>query len=175
MRTFCVKNGLVVAVVLLFVGISIKPAIAVNPISTDTENDCSICPKVSKLQLVRLKSLIEKLKINDNKLSVMSKHHPQVAKRYQEVSDGITTLTDMNKELKPDRDYPRICDIILILALPFIILWDEILSPIWEKIDENSLIGRLMYPFLLLLMVGGLSLGALFIVLDCSDFDPFSA
>ena len=39
MRISCVKNSLVVSIILLFVGIAIQPAIAVNPISYDNEED----------------------------------------------------------------------------------------------------------------------------------------
>jgi len=41
MRTSCVKNGLAVGVILLFIGIAINPAIAVNPIPSDNEEDCN--------------------------------------------------------------------------------------------------------------------------------------
>ena len=67
MRTYCLKNGLVVGVILLFIGIAIQPAIAVNPISTDNEDDCDICPKISNLHLVRLRSLINRVETPDNK------------------------------------------------------------------------------------------------------------
>jgi hypothetical protein len=59
------KNILtVVGITILFLGLAIQPSIAVNPITSDNEDDCSICPKVSKLQVVRLKRLKDKLEIN---------------------------------------------------------------------------------------------------------------
>ena len=119
MRTCCVKNGLVMVVILLFVGVAVQPAIAVNPIYSDNEDNCNICPKVSKLHLVRLKSLIKRVEILNNKLSVMSKHNPEVADKYKELSDRITTLTDINKEVKTDAtswDFPIFCKFLEILA-----------------------------------------------------------
>ena len=41
MKTSCVKNGLAVGVILLFIGVAVQPAIAVNPISSDNEENCN--------------------------------------------------------------------------------------------------------------------------------------
>jgi hypothetical protein len=76
-------------VILLFVGVAVQPSIAINPISSDNEDDCSICPKVSKLKELG---------------------------KYQELFDRITTLKEMNKEIKPDYPYPIICNILSILV-----------------------------------------------------------
>ena len=110
-----IKNGLVMVVILLFMGVAVQPAIAVNPISTDNEEDCSICPKVSKQHLVRLRSLINRVETLNNKLSVLSKLYPEVAEKYQELSDRITTIKEMNQDLNPNWEYPIICAILIIL------------------------------------------------------------
>ena len=34
-------------VILLFIGIAVQPSIAVNPISSDNEDDCEICPSLN--------------------------------------------------------------------------------------------------------------------------------
>ena len=65
MRTCCVKNGLVVVVILLLVGVAVQPVIAVNPISTDNEGDCSICPKVSNLDGITTLKKINKEYVSD--------------------------------------------------------------------------------------------------------------
>ena len=87
MKTCCVKNGLGVVVILLFIGVAVQPVIAVNPISSDNEEDCSVCPKVSKQQELG---------------------------KYQELFDRITTLGEMNQGLKSDREHPIICNILLL-------------------------------------------------------------
>ena len=97
MRTSCVKNGLVVGVLLLFVGVAVQPSIAVNPISTDNEDDCNICPKVSNLKELE---------------------------KYRELSDKITTLKEMNKESKLDsplRYHIVICSILTIISIPVLL------------------------------------------------------
>jgi len=61
------SKGLVVGVILLFIGISVQPALAINTISSDNEEDCSICLKVGKLQDVRLKRLLDRFEtLNTN-------------------------------------------------------------------------------------------------------------
>ena len=110
------KFLLAFGITILFLGLSINPTIAVNPISSDNEEDCDICPKVSKTHLVRFRSLINRVETLDNKLSVISNHNPEVAEKYQELFDRITTLVEMNKELNPDsplQNYQKICSIIV--------------------------------------------------------------
>jgi hypothetical protein len=94
-----IKNGLVMVVFLLFVGVAVQPSIAVNPISSDNKEDCNLCPKVSKPYLVRVKRLLNRLET------------PIFKEKYQELSDRIITLKEMNKEIKQDvqRGNPIIC------------------------------------------------------------------
>ena len=98
-----VYKTLIVGVIVLFVGVGIQPAFAVN-VSTylsEDENDCNLCPKDSNLHLVRLKSMIDRLETLNNRLSVISKHNPEIADIYRELSDRISTLTGLNLVLKP--------------------------------------------------------------------------
>lgn len=150
------KNFLiVVGITLLFMGLAIQPSIAVNPISIDSEEDCYICPKVSSLQVVRLKSLINRVETLDNKLSVMSKLNPIVAEEYQELSDRITALKELNKELNLDAQIKDkiICAILEIIIAPFMIILDiftKILN--YESVNIISAIGSfillvMIYPF----------------------------
>jgi len=103
MRTSCVKNGLVLGVILLFIGVVFQPSVAVNPISSDNEEDCDICPKVSNQHLVRLRSLIDKVETLNNDISLMSRLNPEVVEKYQELSDRIWS-------------FPISCGILKILA-----------------------------------------------------------
>jgi hypothetical protein len=38
----------VVGITILFLGVSIQPAIAITPTTFDSEEECEICPKISK-------------------------------------------------------------------------------------------------------------------------------
>jgi hypothetical protein len=43
------KNNLTaVGITVLFLGVGIQPAIAITPTPSDSEEDCEICPKMSK-------------------------------------------------------------------------------------------------------------------------------
>ena len=87
------KNILtVVGITILFLGLTINPAVAVNPIPSDNEEDCDICPKVDNLQL---------------------------GEKYQELFDRITTLKEMNKEYESGLswDFPIIRGILKIITI----------------------------------------------------------
>ena len=53
------KKGFVLGIIVLFIGISVQPAIAVTPKASISEDECDICPAINKI-----KSLVEK---NENK------------------------------------------------------------------------------------------------------------
>lgn len=146
-----IKNGLVVGVVLLFIGVAIQPAIAVNPISSDNDDECNLCAKkVSKSQLALLKNSLNRIEKYDIQLSALSKLKPEVAEEYQELSDRITTFTETSKEFNFDWDFPIICKILAYLSLPFFIV-SYILYPILLRIPDGSLLWYLWIPIELLL------------------------
>ena len=163
------KNILtVVGITILFLGISINPAVAVNPINSDNEEDCSICPKISSLHLVRLKSFIDRLEINDNKLSVISKYHPKVKEKYQELSDRIRTLKEMNKEIKPEHPYPIICSILFSITFLFFSI-----SYIMYAMFEGKIIFIILFP--LFFSLEFISMFTLFVLgnrIGCWDWPP---
>ena len=85
-------------------------------------------------------------------LSVISKHNPKVVEEYQELSDRITTLIEMNKELKPNRNYPIICAILGIISVPFILIY-KIFDSIMSIVQEDTIVWKIlfimMWPFAL--------------------------
>jgi len=66
MRTFCVKNGLTVGVILLFVGVAVQPTLAdeisISNIS-DVEEDCLECQPINRVDQLRFKLLLIKLEV----------------------------------------------------------------------------------------------------------------
>ena len=150
-----IKNGLVVGVILLFIGVGIQPAMAVNPDTSDSEDDCNLCPKVSSLHLVRLKSLLNRIEKYDNILSVLSKKYPEVAEKYQELLERITTFKEMNQEsLQWKFPFIRLifCPFsIVILSVLFVIGGFMTLLPGIDKFYEKIFIPLLnasIYAFL---------------------------
>ena len=59
MKQRIICKTLAVAVILLFFGLGVQPAIAITPNTTESEDDCDICPAIKKI-----KSLEEKNKNN---------------------------------------------------------------------------------------------------------------
>ncbi len=163
MRTSCVKNGLVVAIVLLFIGVAVQPSIAVNPIPSDNEEDCDICPKSSSLHLVRLKSLINRVETLDNKLSVMSKHNPKVADKYQELSDKIITLSEMNKILNSNNslNFTACLILTLIMGLYFIFMFPPWILYRFSYNRELYLIHEIVEKFMIITFIPILPLWAI--------------
>ena len=121
-----IKNGLVVGVILLFVGISIQPAIAVNPIPSDNEEDCNICPKVSKQHRILIKSLLNRLDKYENQLSVLYKLNPDIEEEYQGLSDKILMLKQLSQEIKQNPIFNNnvlICSFLFIIGIIAAYFW----------------------------------------------------
>ena len=132
MRNHCCKKALVVGIIVLFIGVGVYPAVSSVPIKTtnilqidelespvisDSEEDCN-CKPVSNLHLVRIERLVNRIVVYNNLLSLLSRHNPEVAEKYQEISDEITALRELTNELKPDTDWednPVICMILFII------------------------------------------------------------
>ena len=167
-----IKNGLVVVVILLFIGVAFQPAIAVNPISSNNEDDCDICPKVSSLHLVRLKSLINRVETLDNKLSVISKFHPKLVGKYQELFDRITTLKEMNREYESDLswDFPIICNVLYyIFGYQFITLMILIII---EGYYDNQIISSILRTWYAMKVMIVLPTMFILMILNCPQFPP---
>ena len=112
------KILIVVGITILFLGVGIQPAIAVTTNTSDIDDNCNLCPKVKKHNIVRLKSLLNRLDQYDNQLSALSKKYPEVAEKSQELSERITTIKEMNTKLNSITDWettPALCLILIII------------------------------------------------------------
>ena len=100
-------KALVIGVIVLFIGVGIQPAIAVTLNSADSEDDCNLCPKkVSKQHIIKLKSLISRLDTLNTKLLTVSKLNPDIEERYQDISDKVAILKDINKQYLKNDGWP---------------------------------------------------------------------
>jgi hypothetical protein len=122
-KTPVLYKSLVVGVIVLFIGVGVQPAFALNESASisDDEDDCNLCPKVSKQHIVRIKDLIDRLDTLNTKLSKVSKLNPEIEENYQEISDRISTLTEMKeKYLSNDEwDFPFIRLTLCFILVPF--------------------------------------------------------
>ena len=89
MRNDCCKKALVVGVIFLFIGVGVQPVFAKNTIKTTSETleDCE-CQPISNHNLNRLE-----------KLSILSKNNPEISEKFEELSNRITTLKEINEKL----------------------------------------------------------------------------
>ena len=126
------KNILtVIGITALFLGLAIQPSIAITPTSSEGEDDCNLCPKVSSLHLVGLKSLLNRMEKYDNLLSLLSKHNPEVAEKYQKFSDRNTILPEsIIRE--------SICNILALILGPIMIVWWPAVLLI-ERLEDKSM------------------------------------
>jgi hypothetical protein len=156
------RNALAVSIILLFIGIAVQPSIAtVQPESIDVEystvnEEVCNCQTVRKSHLILIKSLLNRLEKLDNKLSVISKYNPIVPEVYQELSDRIAKLKDINKVLKSDWKYPVVCTILIILLLIFsniggIIYMAYYINPVLYSI-LLSVLFIISYPIFILIL-----------------------
>jgi hypothetical protein len=123
MKQRIIGKALAVAVILLFVGLGIQPAIATLEPEQPVNDDCDICPKVSKSHIIILKNLISRLEKYGTQLSVLSKQYPEFEKKYQEISNTTQYLKDINSGLSTGWGYPIICFILNVLMIKPLILF----------------------------------------------------
>jgi len=118
---------IVVGITILFLGLAINPAIAVNPISSDNEDDCNICPKVSNLQVVE---------------------------KYRELSDRINTLPEIeDKDLSANPwrfpIFNAFCNIVKYLNDSYFSIYEFLES----HLSSGIFIIGLIYSFLIELIL----------------------
>lgn len=164
MRNVCFRKGLVVGIIILFLGAGFQPAIAdvSNIYNSDSEDDCDICPKVSKQHIVRIKSLIDRLDTLNTKLSKVSKLNPELEDKYQELSKSISTFKNIYKELKQVANKNKntdLCDslqnVSLTLMLPYFFYIGLISN------EGYPIIKLILFPFVVVTTTIGLILMAI--------------
>ena len=131
---------LVVGVIVLFIGLGVQPAIAVTPDTSDSDDNCNLCPKkVSKPHLERLTTLLDRLDKYDNQLSEQSKLYPELKEKYQDFSNRFTILTLLNQILKLNSNWflgwGVIC-VFLFVASGILFLIEDILYHFIEIFPE---------------------------------------
>ena len=104
-------KSLVVVIVILFIGIGIQPAFAVNVSTTisDSEEECDICPSIE--DVVDSKDL----------------------EKYQELFNKINSLKEEDKKLNSDGP---ICELLFTIwnSWPiFLYPWGEFMERFWEN------------------------------------------
>jgi hypothetical protein len=181
MQKSIIKKGLVAGIIVLFIGIGVQPAFAVdisNNRPSEYIEDCGC--EINDNNLVRIKSLLKRIEslldrveIRIKLITTLYKDHPEVIEDCEEISEKITTFREMNEEnfserisISGSQSNKIICDILEILYLltfPIVI----ILTPIRDKYEEGTIIYIMLtlvaVPLLILASISAM----LLYVFDC--------
>ena len=128
MKQRIICKTLAVAVILLFIGVGVQPAIAIIPDKSENDKDCNLCAEnVSNQHISRIKNLIDKIEENKNKVSILSKNNPEFNVKYKEVYTRFLVLKEISENNIFYWNFPVICSLLLIfqfsLILVLIIAW----------------------------------------------------
>jgi hypothetical protein len=91
-------KGLVVGIVVLFIGVVVQPAYAVDTkqsIDDNMSEDCKECNEVSDANLIKLKSLLNRIEQRTKLLLVLSKNNPEIKDNYDKLADTISKLNTL--------------------------------------------------------------------------------
>jgi len=118
------SKGLAITTILLFLGLAIQPSIAVQPNTSDSDDDCDICPAIETIS-----------KIIDEE-------------KYQELYDKVFRLKEVEKKINTDPP-PKLCDfleqLITIIFIPCYLL---------SLIGSIFIIWIFLFPFYILYSFG---------------------
>jgi hypothetical protein len=107
------KKGLVIGIIILFIGMGVQPAFAVetkSPIdSVEKVEDCD-CQQVSDINLVKLKGDLNRLKVYTRILSMSSELNPMVQRRIEQLENLLSDLDNDNTRFW---NFPFICWVLL--------------------------------------------------------------
>ena len=99
MKNNCFKKGLVIGIIVLFIGVGIQPAFA-NEVSitktSEDEEDCN-CNPISDIQVVRIERLLDRIESRINFILLRHGHIPEVAEKCR--------LKTNTKKQNNDTDY----------------------------------------------------------------------
>jgi hypothetical protein len=165
------KKILVFGIIALFIGLAFIPsfnAVSIskdneetNPLVDDIEEDCG-CKIIDRIQLVRLKRISILLDILSNKLEEFSdiiplpyKHNKEIEEKYIDISEKISTLQEINKELKlklslgENDDNYYICGILLLMlgSMAGIVVFLEILF------EKYPILYPILYPIIIITLL----------------------
>jgi len=121
MKVRMLNKGLAIAVIILFVGVGIQPAYAINSDASEIDDDCNLCLKVNKQFVFKIKSLICKIEVNRNKLSKLSKYNPDIEEKFTKISSRFSFLKQFSENYVLYWNFPFICSYLFVVQLSLIL------------------------------------------------------
>jgi hypothetical protein len=146
------RQTFVISIILLLVGVSISSAISVDTESTISNKEsekCKSCGEVSKIDLIRVERLLDRVEVYSKLLFVLSRHNPELT----EVSERSSFEISILKEGLIDDGFPIICDLIWTIVGPPLNLIAEIVFYIDDLLGGEGifalLVGLIVSPLLI--------------------------
>ena len=166
------KRILSIGTILLFIGISIQPAFAVNIrhsiVNNVIEGDCN-CKEVTNADIVIVERWLDRVEVYSKLLLVLNKNNPEIKEKCEELLEIIY--------FNGKWDFPIICYILNESLTNFFAIGDAIFE--WlESTDEGTLeqlIAGLCCLIFLEIMKSPIMTIIILIsfILDCWEFDPY--
>ena len=102
---------LTIGIIVLFVGVGIHPAFAVETkqsmANKASEEECWECKEIDSRHLVILERQLNRLEVYTKLLLVLSRYNPELKEISEDLSNEITTLKE---ELTDDPPFPLLCE-----------------------------------------------------------------
>ena len=138
------KKVLAVAVILLFLGVGVQPALA-NEVSntvSDVDEDCLECQPVNRIDILKVKLLMIRVEAFTNVILSRFGHIPEIREKCEEISDRITNFQEMYNDLKLGSlnwDFPIICAFIDTIYTPIYNLFKIGVDLYWKYFNNPIL------------------------------------
>ena len=121
-----VYKTLVIGVIVLFIGVGIQPAIAVDiktTISNNQNEDCKSCDEVSESDLIKIEKLLNKVDVYSKLLLLLSKYNSELRELSEELSNQLSNINKLYDEFNINilQQFKR--PICFILEPLFAIIW----------------------------------------------------
>ncbi len=123
------RGILAIGIVVLFIGVGIHPAFAVNTkqsmINKVSVEDCG-CGEVSDTDLVKVERLLDRVEVYSKLLLVLSKHNPELREMSEELSNQLANINklydEFNTNILQQFKHP-VCYILEPLYVIIFIIW----------------------------------------------------
>jgi hypothetical protein len=158
---------LAIGIIILFIGVGIHPAFAVDTKQSMTikasEEDCG-CNEVDDRQLVVLEKQLTRMEVYSKLLLVLSRFNPELKEISEELVDGISTLSGIFEEIETSLTFDDrlICQIL-----------DYVYYEIVRLSDYYIDLGNKYYEYNIFLTYFFVAIGGFFYFLQLPILDQF--
>ena len=149
---------LAIGIVVLFIGVGIHPAFAVNTkqsmVNKESVEDCG-CGEVSDTDLVKVDRLLDRVEVYSKLLLVLSQHYPELREMSEELSDKLSNVNKLYDEFNTNilQQIKRpICYILEPLYVIIFIIWGfaNVMCQLAAKAYNSVLLFIIFFPVVII-------------------------